>query len=143
VSEVDTAYTVDAAATQGVCFAQNQIGEVREGSVANTLNQNSNASGRNTGLVRVTSQVRRITPIEAERLQGFPDDYTNIPWRLYKECQRKGWSYEAELLKHGMHLRGPSLEDCPDGPRYKALGNSFAVPVVHCIGRRIQEVSEI
>jgi DNA (cytosine-5)-methyltransferase 1 len=57
--------------------------------------------------------VRRLTPIECERLQGFPDNYTNIPWR--------------------------KKDESPDGPRYKALGNSWAVPVVRWIGRRIQE----
>jgi DNA (cytosine-5)-methyltransferase 1 len=56
--------------------------------------------------------VRRLTPVECERLQGFPDGYTNIPWRKAAES--------------------------PDGPRYKALGNSWAVPVVAWIGQRIQ-----
>ena len=56
-------------------------------------------------------QVRRLTPVECERLQGFPDNYTNIPWRKKPEA--------------------------PDGPRYKALGNSWAVPVVAWIGKRI------
>jgi DNA (cytosine-5)-methyltransferase 1 len=55
--------------------------------------------------------VRRLTPVECERLQGFPDDYTNIPWR-----------------------KQPTS---PDGPRYKALGNSWAVPNVRWIGARI------
>jgi DNA (cytosine-5)-methyltransferase 1 len=63
-------------------------------------------------------QVRRLTPRECERLQGFPDDYTLIPWRK------------------------KAAEDCPDGPRYRALGNSMAVPVMHWIGRRIQLVDE-
>ena len=57
--------------------------------------------------------VRRLTPVECERLQGFPDNYTNIPWRKAAES--------------------------PDGPRYKALGNSWAVPVVAWIGKRIQD----
>ena len=57
--------------------------------------------------------VRRLTPVECERLQGFPDNYTNIPWR--------------------------KKEESPDGPRYKALGNSWAVPNVRWIGKRIQE----
>jgi DNA (cytosine-5)-methyltransferase 1 len=57
--------------------------------------------------------VRRLTPVECERLQGFPDSYTNIPWRNKPEA--------------------------PDGPRYKALGNSWAVPNVRWIGKRIQE----
>lgn len=63
--------------------------------------------------------VRRLTPVECERLQGFPDNYTRIPWR------------------------GKPAEKCPDGPRYKALGNSMAVPVMRWIGQRIREVSEI
>ncbi|MGA0398214.1 MAG: hypothetical protein ACO3O3_13725, partial [Ilumatobacteraceae bacterium] len=49
----------------------------------------------------------------------FPDDYTLIPWRK------------------------KAAEDCPDGPRYRALGNSMAVPVMHWIGRRIQLVDEM
>lgn len=53
------------------------------------------------------------TPTECERLQGFPDGYTAVPWRK------------------------KSAGECPDGPRYKALGNSWAVPVVRWIGRRI------
>ena len=60
-------------------------------------------------------QVRRLTPAECERLQGFPDNYTAIPWR-----------------------KKPASE-CPDGPRYKALGNSWAVPNVAWIGRRIDD----
>src|SRR5690606_5214704 len=61
----------------------------------------------------VTSAVRRLTPVECERLQGFPDDYTNIPWR--------------------------GRPTSPDGPRYKALGNSWAVPLFAWLGRRIEQ----
>ena len=63
--------------------------------------------------------VRRLTPRECERLQGFPDCYTKIPWR------------------------GKPAEACPDGPRYKAIGNSMAVPVMAWIGRRIAMVEEV
>ena len=63
--------------------------------------------------------VRRLTPIECERLQGFPDRFTQIPYR-----------------------NKPS-EKCPDGPRYKALGNSMAVPVMRWIGERINEVQKL
>lgn len=59
--------------------------------------------------------VRRLTPVECERLQGFPDAYTLIPWK-----------------------KKPA-DQCPDGPRYKALGNSMAVPCMRWIGRRIAE----
>ncbi|EMX8597064.1 phage N-6-adenine-methyltransferase [Enterobacter hormaechei] len=57
--------------------------------------------------------VRRLTPIECERLQGFPDNHTLIGWR------------------------GKDADECPDGPRYKAIGNSMAVPVMRWIGERI------
>jgi DNA (cytosine-5)-methyltransferase 1 len=69
--------------------------------------------GRPLPAIATAMQVRRLTPVECERLQGFPDGYTNIPWRKKPEA--------------------------PDGPRYKALGNSWAVPNVHWIGKRIQE----
>jgi DNA-methyltransferase (dcm) len=89
------------------------------------------------------SSVRRLTPRECERLQGFPDDYTLIPWRTWQEAQRKGASYESLLAERGMRLREPAGEECPDGPRYKALGNSMAVPVMAWIGRRIAEVEAL
>ncbi|MEG9764232.1 Dam family site-specific DNA-(adenine-N6)-methyltransferase [Enterobacter hormaechei] len=57
--------------------------------------------------------VRRLMPVECERLQGFPDNHTLISWR------------------------GKDADDCPDGPRYKAIGNSMAVPVMRWIGERI------
>jgi len=96
-----------------VAFAQNQLGEVRTGDVTNTINTNSNASGRNTPMVQHAMQVRRLTPVECARLQGFPDDHTLIPWR------------------------GRLEEDCPDGPQYKAYGNSMAVPCMKWLGERI------
>lgn len=63
--------------------------------------------------------VRRLTPRECERLQGMPDDHTLIPWK------------------------GKPAEECPDGPRYKAIGNSMAVPVMRWLGERIQEVDNV
>lgn len=63
--------------------------------------------------------VRRLTVEECEFLQGFPRGYTQIPWR------------------------GKPAEECPDAPRYKALGNSMCVPVMRWIGERIKQVSEI
>jgi hypothetical protein len=62
-----------------------------------------------------TMAVRRLTPVECERLQGFPDNYSQIPWK------------------------GKPASECPDGPRYKACGNSMAVPVMRFIGERIQK----
>jgi DNA (cytosine-5)-methyltransferase 1 len=63
--------------------------------------------------------VRRLLPSECEALQGFPKDWTKISWR------------------------GKSPDECPDGPRYKAIGNSMAVNCMHWIGRRIQLVEDI
>lgn len=57
--------------------------------------------------------VRRLTPVECERLQGMPDNWTRIPWR------------------------GKPADECPDGPRYKAIGNSIAVPCLRWIGERM------
>jgi DNA (cytosine-5)-methyltransferase 1 len=148
-----TAYTVDTHATQGVAqpisfgaqmsvpqvdFDLNQtlqaknpmavaqpivamresgLGYWMEDTVAGTLDANMGMSGHaNRPAVMTVPQamaVRRLTPVECERLQGFPDGYTNIPWR--------------------------KKDESPDGPRYKALGNSWAVPVVRWIGNRIQQ----
>ena len=65
-------------------------------------------------MLQLGSAVRRLTPRECERLQGFPDDYTRIPFRG---------------------------KPAADGPRYRALGNSMAVPVMRWIGKRIDEVA--
>lgn len=67
---------------------------------------------------QTTSKVRRLTPRECERLQGFPDDWTKVPYK------------------------GKPAEECPDGPRYKALGNSMAMPVVRWIGERIENYTK-
>ena len=72
------------------------------------------ASG-STHTVATEKLVRRLTPIEVERLQGFPDDYTNIPWRG---------------------------KTAPDSHRYKAMGNSMAVPVMRWLGQRIADIEE-
>jgi DNA (cytosine-5)-methyltransferase 1 len=74
------------------------------------------SDGNGHGIVGAAMTVRRLTPRECERLQGFPDDWTMIPWRK------------------------KTAEDCPDGPRYKALGNSMAVNVMAWIGERIAGV---
>ena len=125
---------------QVVAFQSSQSG-VRLGEAHATLDSN-NGSRRHNGVIS-GSAVRRLTPRECERLQGFPDDYTLIPWRTWQEAQRKGASYESLLAERGMRLREPAGEECPDGPRYKALGNSMAVPVMRWIGRRIKAVDAL
>jgi hypothetical protein len=79
----------------------------------------STNSGGNTVpcVLEPNTVVRRLTPVECERLQGFPDNYTNIPWR--------------------------NKPTAPDSRRYKALGNSMAVPVMRWIGKRMMDAKEV
>jgi len=98
-----------------VAIGENIRGEVVESDCARSLA----SGGGKPGQGRTGMTVRRLTPRECERLQGFqPDDYTRIPWR------------------------GKPASECPDGPRYKALGNSMAVNVMRWIGHRIQMVEQ-
>jgi DNA (cytosine-5)-methyltransferase 1 len=85
-----------------------------ESEMAPTLEAGS--GGNNKPAVHVGMAVRRLTPVECERLQGFSDNYTDIQ---------------------------PNGKPTPDGPRYKALGNSMAVPVMAWIGQRIEQVEAI
>lgn len=77
---------------------------------------NTMKGGQREPCIATPGLVRRLTPIECERLQGFPDNHTQIPYR-----------------------KKPA-EDCPDGPRYAACGNSMAVPVMAWIGNRINNM---
>ena len=100
---------------QPVGFAQNTRDEVRlqggDGSVSGALS--ANPGMKQTTYVAQGYTVRRLTPRECERLQGFPDDWTKIPYR------------------------GKPADECPDTPRYKAIGNSMAVNVMRWLGVRI------
>lgn len=103
------AFTMEARnKVQAVAFAQNTRDELREMNVVGALA--SNPGMKQTSYLRLQSAVRRLTPTECERLQGFPDGWTDVPYRG---------------------------KQAADGPRYKAIGNSMAVPVMHWIGKRI------
>ena len=107
----------DAAPCVAVGFQSSQSG-VRLVDTHATLDAN-NGPRRHNGVMQHMA-VRRLTPVECERLQGFPDNYTLISWR------------------------NKPADVCPDGPRYKALGNSMAVPCMRWIGKRIaNEIKEI
>ena len=106
----ELAHTLDQAQGQAVAFTTEQTPKFSS-DAALTLTKQSPSGGGQPQCVMTTMQVRRLTPVECERLQGFPDNHTNIPWRGKAEA--------------------------PDGPRYKALGNSMAVPVMRWIGERI------
>ena len=119
----ETAFTI--AATQDQTLFQPvdfRHGEVGEGNDAAQTLQAKSTGGYSLNYMPGATDgyvVRRLTPRECERLQGFPDDWTRIPYR------------------------GKPAEECPDGPRYKAIGNSMAVPVMRWIGERIQMVDDL
>lgn len=100
-------------------FSTPAIGNIVQDDVSSTMTKNTGSGGetQNPAYVMQKMAVRRLTPVECERLQGFPDNYTNIPWRNKPES--------------------------PDGPRYKALGNSMAVPVMRWIGERINQAEVV
>jgi DNA (cytosine-5)-methyltransferase 1 len=86
--------------------------------ISNTINLFDQGDIRTThAVVEASARVRRLTPIECERLQGFPDGFTNIPWR--------------------------KKDTSPEGLRYKALGNSMAVPCMQWIGDGIDLVDKL
>jgi len=120
-TQEEIAYTLNTIDKLAVCFEPGIL--KREGGDSRVSNEQCSTlraeMGDNQPAVATTSQVRRLTPIECERLQGFPDDFTRIPWR------------------------GKEPKDCPDGPRYKALGNSMAVPCIKWLGERIEMVNNI
>lgn len=96
--------------------AEDSIGEdaLIQRDMSATLSTHNTQTLITGGREKRSLTVRRLTPRECERLQGFPDDYTDIPYR--------------------------NKEHAPDGPRYRALGNSMAVPVMRWIGERIRMV---
>lgn len=106
----DCSLPLEAKAGQAVAFVQNTRDEVREMPYAGAVS--AERGMKQQTYIRQEMAVRRLTPRECERLQGFPDDYTKIDARA------------------------------ADGPRYRALGNSMAVPVMAWIGERIQMVEE-
>lgn len=116
----DPAFTLLAGHSHGVIVSEDEVADPI--TCHNLINPQT--AGFNPGMVNpiikntsTMMQVRRLTPVECERLQGFPDNWTAINFRGH----------------------------CPaaDGLRYKALGNSMAVPVIQWIGQRIQLVSEL
>lgn len=92
--------------------------EFRQDGTANAiLTANGGRAGMGVGAIATEWAVRRLKPRECERLQGFPDDFTDVPWR--------------------------GKPGAPDGPRYRALGNSMAVNVMRWIGWRIDHFEKL
>lgn len=113
----DPMYTLQATKPHAVAMGFDAYNNDVTGEVAKTLDVGQDY--HHVPNVMQSAAVRRLTPVECERLQGFPDNFTAIPWK-----------------------KKPA-DQCPDGPRYKALGNSMAVPVMRWIGERIQLVDDL
>ena len=112
----DPMFTLQSGAQHGVAFAQNTRDELRyidgDGQVVVALA--AQPGMKQQSYLQQGMAVRRITVTEAERLMGVPDGYTMVPYR------------------------GKPASECADGPRYRSLGNSFAVPCIRWLGRRIE-----
>lgn len=97
----------------------------------------ANSGSNQAPAIMQNMAVRRLTPVECERLQGFPDNHTLIPTQKRKQLTAKEYAY---LRHHRPELTAEkAYRLAADGPRYKAIGNSMAVPVMRWIGSRIQE----
>lgn len=97
----------------------------------------ANSGSNQAPAIMQNMAVRRLTPVECERLQGFPDNHTLIPTQKRKQLTAEEYSY---LRHHRPELTAEqAYRLAADGPRYKAIGNSMAVPVMRWIGSRIQE----
>lgn len=99
---------------KAICMADDNGGSAVDEECCGTIK-----CGGSAPQVALRMSVRRLMPRECERLQGFPDDWTLIPWK------------------------GRPAEECPDAPRYKAIGNSMAVPVMRWLGERIAAADQI
>lgn len=168
-------------------FVARPVQDTADTLTANWHRSNGAKAGNNAGMVNPVigkGTVRRLTPVECERLQGFPDHYTLVPGKFLPKkisVASRWWADTHEmLLSMGVDVSGVEFEgrdfgpiyrprkpqdyaetityllhhgftlqeaheraNCPDGPRYAAIGNSMAVPVMRWLGERIQAVDQI
>ena len=116
-AQEELAYTQNATGVMGVCTKGN--GDAFESDVHTTISASGGGqAGQGYPCARIGSTVRRLLPVECERLMGFPDGHTKIAWK------------------------GKSVDDCPDAPRYKACGNSMCVNCMEWIGRQIDAIEK-
>jgi DNA (cytosine-5)-methyltransferase 1 len=108
---------------------------------------NGGGRAQERNILTPSMQVRRLTPMECERLQGFPDGYTRIPaWSGWRKMGAD--ETPEQLMAEGLEVKqnkktGRWRVRDVNGPRYKALGNSWAVPNIRWIGERIQAVENL
>jgi len=122
--------------------------EWRTDGTANALmTPNGGRAGMGVGAIVNEMAPRRLTPKECDRLQDFPDNYTLIPMQRRRTISfdeaRYIWRQAEPGIKCWCENAKWYTNAAPDGPRYKALGNSFATNVVRWIGKRLQMVETI
>lgn len=113
-AQEELAYTQNTSGLMGVAQGVDVYNHKETGDIATTLTANSGEPNTAGPKVMSNATVRRLLPVECERLMGFPDNWTRISWK------------------------GKPAEECPDSPRYKACGNSMCVNVMRWIGMRIE-----
>ena len=96
-------------------YTQSSFAQYKEG-IGTLRASGGDFGGGSETIIKERGTIRRLTPLECERLQSFPDNYTQIEWK------------------------GKPKDQCPDSHRYKAIGNSMAVPVMRWIGERIKRI---
>ena len=115
-------YTLDTAGVHGVCYPIDVMNIDGRDLKAKCYGEDGESAysltNRRPSGVCIPGIIRKLVPVECERLMGFPDSWTKIPWR------------------------GKPADECPDGPRYKALGNSMCTNVMAWIGERIDAVEK-
>ncbi len=143
--ESDPAFTLQAAHHHAVAYAGFDVLGTPASEVAKETDVHTQLRARVPGqfenstvtMIANGMAVRRLTPVECERLQGFPDNHTLIPTEKRKQITAEEYAY----LRH--HFPNMTAEEAyrkaADGPRYKAIGNSMAVPVMRWIGDRIMK----
>lgn len=134
----ETASTVKARDHKDATDLAVTYSDVRRTLLAKSKTLTSANSGSNQSPAIIQNMaVRRLTPVECERLQGFPDNHTLIPTQKRKQIMAEEYAY---LRHHQPELTAEqAYRLAADGPRYKAIGNSMAVPVMRWIGSRIEE----
>lgn len=105
----------DDTGSPGVIYNKQRTGKYIVSHISNTCTTSDYEGARN---LVISPLVRRLLPVEYERLQGFPDNYTRIPWRK------------------------KTAQNCTDNPRFKATGNAMAVPIIKWLGERISDHSQ-
>ena len=99
-------------------YTQSSFAQYKEG-IGTLRASGGDFGGGSETIIKEGRNIRRLTPLECERLQGFPDNYTQIEWN------------------------GKPKDQCPDSHRYKAIGNSMAVPIMRWIEERIKQTEGI